>query len=356
MSTVPAPLRSSGTGRTSVLRLGGYSVRLRRRTLAAAVGCLLALAAVAAWSTFTGTFELAPDRLWATLTGSGTAAEDFVVWTVRLPRLATAVGVGACLGLAGAIFQTLTRNPLGSPDILGLTQGASVGALAAIVLAGASAAAVTGSAALGALGTGLVIHLLTRGSDPSGYRIVLVGIGLAAILAGVNGYLLTRSDIIDAARAVFWLTGDLSGREWGQAATVAAVLAAGGIATFAIGRGLDALRLGEAAAAGLGANVRAVKATALVSASILTAGGVAVAGPLAFVALAAPHIAARLTGSSRSLLCAALVGALIVAAADAAALYGVDGRQLPTGVVTGVIGGVYLMWLLVTQRKKGVMP
>ncbi|WP_026923725.1 FecCD family ABC transporter permease [Glycomyces arizonensis] len=350
MSTAPA------LARTAVVRVGGRSVRLHGRTAAAAAGCLLALVAVATWSTTTGTFELTLDRLWATLNGSGTRAEDFIVWTVRLPRLATAVAVGACLGLAGAVFQTLTRNPLGSPDILGLTQGASVGALGAIVIAGASSTAVTGSAAAGALATGLGIYLLTRGGDPSGYRLVLVGIGVAAILAGINGYLLTRSDIVDASRAVYWLTGDLGGRDWGQAATAAVVLAAGTVATVAIGRGLDALRLGDAAAVGLGTRVGAVKITALVTASVLTAGGVAMAGPLAFVALAAPHIAARLTGSSRSLLCAALVGALIVAAADAAAVYGVAGHQLPTGVVTGVVGGVYLMWLLATQRKKGIMP
>lgn len=349
MSTVSTPVRAA------VIRVGDYSVRLRVRTIVAAVGCLLVLAAVAVWSTTTGTFELTADRLWAALTDSGTAADEFIIWTVRLPRLTTAVCVGACLGLAGALFQTLTRNPLGSPDILGLTQGASAGALGAIVVAGASTTVVTGSAALGALGTGLVIYLLTRGSDPSGYRLVLVGIGVAAILTGVNGYLLTRSDIVDASRAVFWLTGDLAGRDWGQAATVAAVLAAGSLATLAIGRGLDVLRLGEATAVGLGASVGAVRAVALVTASVLTAGGVAVAGPLAFVALAAPHIAARLTGSSRSFACAALVGALIVSLADAVAVFGVGERQLPTGVVTGVVGGVYLMWLLVTQRKKGIV-
>src|SRR5690606_24481397 len=118
-------------------------------------------------------------------------------------------------------------------------------------------------------------------------------------LAGVNGYLLTRSDIVDASRAVFWLTGDLAGRDWSQAATVAAVLAAGGVAALVIGRGLETLRLGEATAVGLGTGVGPVRATALVTASVLTAGGVAVAGRLAFVALAAPHIAARLTGASR---------------------------------------------------------
>ncbi|GAB3650911.1 FecCD family ABC transporter permease [Glycomyces tarimensis] len=339
----------------TVIRLGEYSIRFHGRTIAAVIGCVAALAAIGAWSTSTGTFELTLDRLWAALTGSGTAAEEFIVWTVRLPRLAAGVCVGACLGLAGALFQTLTRNPLGSPDILGLTQGASVGALAAIVLTGASSTVVTGSAAIGALGTGLVIFLLTRGTDPSGYRLVLVGIGVAAILAGVNGYLLTQSDIIDAARAVFWLTGDLNGRDWHQAATAAVVLAAGGAVTVAIGRGLTAMLLGEATAVGLGVNLNAVRIIALVTASILTAGGVAIAGPLAFVALAAPHIASRLTGSSSSFLCAALVGALIVAAADAAAVFGVGERQLPTGVVTGVVGGVYLMWLLATHRKKGVM-
>lgn len=340
----------------TVVRLGDYSVRVRGRTLAALLAVTVALGAAVAWTVSTGSFALAPDRLWAALIGTATPAEDFIVWRVRLPRLATGLAVGGCLGLSGAIFQTLTRNPLGSPDILGLTQGASVGALTAIVFfSGASTTVVAGSAAVGALAAGLVIYLLTRGTDPSGYRLVLIGIGVAAVLTGVNGYMLTRSDVIDAARAVFWLTGDLSDRNWEQAGTVAVVLVAGALAAAVMARGLDAMRLGEASAVGLGVNVGGTRVAALITASILAAGGVAVSGPLAFVALAAPHIAARLTGSGRSFVGAALVGALLVTAADAAAVTGIGERQLPTGVVTGVVGGVYLMWLLVIHRKKGVM-
>ncbi|WP_100445509.1 FecCD family ABC transporter permease [Glycomyces xiaoerkulensis] len=340
----------------TVIRLGDYSVRLRPRPAAAAAGVLAALAAVAVWTATTGTFELSLDRLGPALAGSGTAAEDFIVWQVRLPRLATGLAVGACLGLAGAVFQTLTRNPLGSPDFLGLTHGASTGALLAIITTtGATTGFVAGSAACGAIVTGAVIYLLTRGGDRSGYRLVLVGIGVSAIAVGVNGFLLTRSDIVDAARAVFWITGDLSGRDWNQAGTVAAVLALGAAVAVFIGRGLEAMLLGEDSAVGLGVNVTAVRTIALITAAVLTGGGVAVSGPLAFVALAAPHIAARLTGATRSFLCAALVGALIVTAADAIAVAGVGERQLPTGVVTGVVGGLYLMWLLVTHRKKGVM-
>ncbi|THV37115.1 FecCD family ABC transporter permease [Glycomyces buryatensis] len=339
-----------------VIRFGDYSVRLRRRTAAAIGGTLLVLLAIAFWAASTGSFAMGFDRLWAALTMNGTTADEFIVWTVRLPRLVTGICVGACLGLAGVLFQTLSRNPLGSPDILGLTQGATTGALLSLILLGGSLATTSAFAALGALGTGLTIYLLTRGGDPSGYRLVLVGIGVAAILAGINGYLLTRTNTIDAFRAVYWLTGDLSGRDWDQAGAVAAVLAAGTIATCILVRGLDALRLGDATATALGVKVNGVQVAALITASVVTAGGVAVAGPLAFVALAAPHIAARLTGSSRSFLCAALVGALIVTAADAAAIVGIGERQLPTGVVTGVVGGIYLMWLLVTQRKKGVMP
>ncbi|WP_199037630.1 FecCD family ABC transporter permease [Glycomyces salinus] len=349
----PAAFRA---GRAKAIRLGDYSIRVRGRTIAALAAILVALAGAVAWTVSTGSFPLAPDRLWAALNGAATPAEEFIVWRIRLPRLATALAVGACLGLSGAIFQTLTRNPLGSPDILGLTQGASSGALVAIVfLSGASTTVVAGSAAVGALGAGLVIYLLTRGTDPSGYRLVLIGIGVSAILAGVNGYLLTRSDIIDASRAVFWLTGDLSDRNWDQAATVASVLVVGGIAAAVLARGLEAMRLGEATATGLGVDVGSTRVAALITASVLAAGGVAVSGPLAFVALAAPHIAARLTRSGRSFIGAMLVGALLVTAADAAAVSGIGERQLPTGVVTGVVGGVYLMWLLVIHRKKGVM-
>jgi iron complex transport system permease protein len=356
VSAVTTPFRApGGAGRAGVLRLGGLSIRVRYRTLLAVLAVFAALVAVALWSAATGSTALGIERVWAAATGAGTKGDEFILWTLRLPRLATGVAVGACMGLAGALFQNLTRNALGSPDILGLTQGATSGALVAIVLTDATLQVTTGFAAFGAIATGLFIWLLTRGGDPSGYRLVLVGIGTAAILAGVNGYLLTRTTIIDAFRAVYWLTGDLSGRDWGQAASVAIVLAAGGLVVALLSRSMDAMRLGEATATGLGVRLGATRVIALVTASVLTAGAVAVAGPLAFVALAAPHIAARLTGSARSFLCSALVGALIVTAADMVAVAGVAGRQLPTGVVTGVVGGLYLVWLLIAHRKKGVM-
>jgi iron complex transport system permease protein len=335
--------------------LGGNSIRVRHRTVAAILGSLAVLFAVAMWSAATGSTALGLDRTWAALLDQGTKGDEFILWDLRLPRLATGLAVGACMGLSGALFQNLTRNPLGSPDILGLTQGATSGALVAIILTSGGLQLTAVFAAFGALATGLVIWGLTRGGDPSGYRLVLVGIGVAAILAGVNGYLLTRTTIVDAFRAVYWLTGDLSGRSWDQAAIVAIVLAAGAAVVTVLSRGLDALRLGEASATGLGVHVTGTRVAALVTASVLTAGAVAVAGPLAFVALAAPHIAARLTGSTRSFMLSAIIGALIVTGADMIAVAGIADRQLPTGVVTGVVGGLYLVWLLIAQRKKGVM-
>lgn len=340
---------------STVLRLGGNSIRVRHRTVAAILGSLAVLFAVAMWSAATGSTALGLDRTWAALLDQGTKGDEFILWDLRLPRLATGLAVGACMGLSGALFQNLTRNPLGSPDILGLTQGATSGALVAIILTSGGLQLTAVFAAFGALATGLVIWGLTRGGDPSGYRLVLVGIGVAAILAGVNGYLLTRTTIVDAFRAVYWLTGDLSGRSWDQAAIVAIVLAAGAAVVLVLSRGLDALRLGEASATGLGVHVTGTRVAALVTASVLTAGAVAVAGPLAFVALAAPHIAARLTGSTRSFMLSAIIGALIVTGADMIAVAGIADRQLPTGVVTGVVGGLYLVWLLIAQRKKGVM-
>jgi iron complex transport system permease protein len=342
-------------GRATVLRFGPYSLRLRHRTFAAIVGSLALLVTIAIWSAATGSTALGLERVWAALIGEGTKGDEFILWELRLPRLATGLAVGACMGLSGALFQTLTRNPLGSPDILGLTQGATTGALIAIILTDANLQVTAGFAAVGALATGLLIWSLTRGGDPSGYRLVLVGIGVAAILAGINGYLLTRTSIIDAFRAVYWLTGDLSGRSREQAETAAYVFAAGLIVVAMLSRNLDSLRLGEATATGLGVRVTGTRVAALVVASVLTAGAVSVAGPLAFVALAAPHVAARLTGSARSFLVSAIVGALVVTAADMLAVAGVGERQLPTGVVTGVVGGVYLVWLLIAHRKKGVM-
>lgn len=342
----------------SVLRTsGGYSLHYRPRALAAGAGCaLLALAAaVFLLAGGSGDYPMSPGEVFAALAGNGDPADAFIVNEVRLPRAATALLVGAALALGGAVFQSVVRNPLGSPDVLGFTSGAATGALTAIVVVGGGSLALAGGAVLGGLVTGLIIYALAWRQGLHGYRLVLIGIGVTAILTGVNGYLLTRAQIMDAARAVLWLTGSLDGRGWPDAVPLLAAMAVlVPVVLLGCGRGLRMLELGDDAAQALGVRAERIRLTALGAAVLLVSFGAAAAGPVAFVSLTAPQLARRLTRApGPNLLASLCLGAALLAGADIAAQRAFPGSQLPVGVVTGVLGGGYLVWLLATERRAG---
>lgn len=254
-----------------------------------------------------------------------------------------------------AIFQSLSRNPLGSPDLLGFTQGAATGVLTAIVLFGAGSLAAAGGAVAGGVVTGLLILMLTGRRGAHGQRLILVGIGVAAILTGVNGYLITKAELTEAARAVLWLTGSLDGRDWADAAPVLIALAVlMPLVMIGCGRQLRMLEMGDDAAHGLGVRIERVRLVLLAAAVLLAAFAAAAAGPVNFVALTAPQLARRLTRTpGPNLLPAACLGAAMLVAADFAGQRLFPGHQLPVGVVTGLLGGGYLVWLLATERKTG---
>ncbi|MGI5453646.1 FecCD family ABC transporter permease [Streptomyces sp. CA-249302] len=333
---------------------GGLSLRLDVR--AATVVGLLVLAAFAASVVLIGTgdFPISASDVVRTLAGNGDAGQEFIVNELRLPRVLVGLLVGASLGLGGALFQALTRNPLGSPDVLGLGQGATAGALVMIVLFSGSAAQVTIGALVGGLVTGLAIYLLAWKQGVHGYRLVLVGIGVSAIVTAVNGYLLTISDIIDASRALVWMTGSLNGRDWEQVWPLLALCAV--LVPFVLGnaRGLRMMEMGDDVSNALGVRVERVRALLMVAAVLLTATATAAAGPVGFVALTAPQLARRLTRSpGPNLLASLCMGAALLVTADWASQRAFGADQLPVGVVTGVLGGVYLLWLLVTERRAG---
>ncbi|GGV04453.1 ABC transporter permease [Actinomadura cremea] len=342
--------------RTAVLRTpAGVSLRYQPRALAVAGACLVIALAVAVLLIGTGDFPMTPAEVVRTLFGQGGPAESLIVNEIRLPRVVTGLAVGAALGLGGAIFQSLTRNPLGSPDILGFTSGASTGVLVMIVLAGGGGVAVASGAAAGGIATGLLIYAVAGRDGVHGQRLILVGIGTAAILTGVNGYLLTQAHITEAARATLWLTGSLDGRDWTDAAPVLAALAVlAPLVVVGCGRALRMLELGDDAAHGLGVPIERARLIMLGAAVLLTALAAAAAGPVAFVALTAPQLARRLTrATGPGLLPATCMGAALLVAADWLAQNAFPGRQLPVGVVTGLLGGGYLVWLLVAERKRG---
>ncbi|WP_240529795.1 FecCD family ABC transporter permease [Streptomyces mangrovisoli] len=333
---------------------GGLSLRLDARALAVVAALLLAALTASVLLIGTGDFPISAGDVLRTLVGGGDRGQEFIVRELRLPRVLVGLLVGASLGLAGALFQSVTRNPLGSPDVLGLSAGATAGALVMIVLFSGSAAAVTGGALVGGLATGLAIYLLAWKQGVHGYRLVLVGIGVSAVVTAVNGYLITKADFVDAARAVVWMTGSLNGRDWTQVWPLLALFAVLLPLVLSQARGLRMLEMGDDVSYALGVRVERVRLVLMVSAVLLTAAATAACGPVTFVALTAPQLARRLTRSPGPNLVPSLcMGATLLVTADWAAqrLFGAD--QLPVGVVTGVLGGLYLLWLLVTERRAG---
>lgn len=356
--TEQARKKKAGAGaarRTWTVRTaGGLSLRLAPRALW--TGLLLPALALAAGVALIGSgdYPMTPAEVIATLTGGGDAGQRFIVQDLRLPRVLVGLLVGAAFGMSGAVFQTVSRNPLGSPDVLGFAQGSSVGALVVIVFFQGGSFAVAAGAVVGGLVTGLAIFLLAWQRGIHGYRFVLVGIGAGAMLYAVVLYLLTKANIVEATRATTWMTGSLNGRDWGQVWPLAAVCAVLVPLLLGHGRGLRMLEMGDDAACALGVRVDRVRVVVLIAAVVLVAAATAAAGPISFVALSAPQLARRLTRSpGPNLLPSALMGAVLLVAADWSSqrLFGAD--QLPVGVLTGILGGGYLLWLLATERRAG---
>lgn len=287
---------------------------------------------------------------------------SFIVMENKLPRAVIGTMIGLAFGLAGSLFQTMLRNPLASPDVIGISYGASAGAVVAIVAFGATGAAVSGAALAGALAVAALIYAISSGSlrgngrgDGAGNRLVLAGIGIAAALQAVVNFLMTRADIRTAADALVWINGSLNSATWSRAGILALALAVLLPAVAAIAGPLRIMELGSDAAAGLGVRVAATRLALVVVAVGLAATATAAAGPVSFVAFLAGPIARRVTGQA-SLPASALVGALIVLAADFGAANVapvlLDGTVLPVGVITGALGAPFLLWLLVTANRK----
>lgn len=349
------PLRSSRAAGALVLRTpGGWSLRLQTRAAVAGLAVTLGALAMAVVLIGSGDYPLSPGEVLSTLAGNGTIAQEFIVQELRLPRALLALLVGLALGMGGAVFQAVARNPLASPDVIGFTQGSAAGALTVIVLSAGASGAVTTGALAGGLLTGLAVYLLSWRGGVHGYRLVLVGIGASAVLTAVNGYLLTRANITDAARAMLWLTGSLDGRDWQHLWPLLIACAVCVPLILSQARPLRMVEMGDDAATALGVRVQRTRLVLMLAAVLLVAAATSAAGPVSFVALTAPQLARRLTrAAGPNLLPAAAMGALLMVVADFLAQWGFADRRLPVGAVTGVLGGGYLLWLLVIERKAG---
>ncbi|MFC3998909.1 FecCD family ABC transporter permease [Nocardiopsis sediminis] len=330
-------------------RLGPSGV-LRPRALA--VGAVLVVLAAAAFCAqlSTGSYPVTAAEALRAVFWYGDQATVDVVYRLRLPRALVALLAGLAFGLAGAVFQTLARNPLASPDVIGVTGGANTAAVAGMVLGLGAGLGVSTLALLGAAAGAAAIHVLAWRQGTTGYRIVLVGIGISALSTSATAYLLQRADLFQAQRAVVWLTGSVNLRDWGHVAPLAAAVAVLVPAALALSRSLSTLSLGDETARGLGVPVQWARSGLLAVAAGLVGFATAAAGPVAFVSLIAPQIAVRLTGgppSAPPLFASALTGAVVVLAGDLAA----QPWDLPVGVVTGIVGALGLLWLLARANR-----
>ncbi|WP_370949198.1 FecCD family ABC transporter permease [Amycolatopsis sp. cg5] len=326
---------------------------MKTRPVTASVLLLALLALMVVFTLGTGAIAVAPLDVIRTLLGNGSRMTNFAVLDLRLPRVLVAAGVGIALGLSGAVFQSLSRNPLGSPDIVGFTYGSATGALAVIVLLGGSTAAISLGAVVGGLVTALLVYLLAWQQGVRGYRLVLVGIGVSAILQSVNFYLLVTASLNEAGRATVWITGSLDNRGWGHAVPLLWALLVVVPLVLAGGKWLKMLEMGDDAAQALGVPIERSRLYLLIVGTAACAIATAAAGPIAFVALVAPQLAKRLTRSAGpNLLPSAWMGALLVVVADFAAQRVAGDTLLPVGAMTGALGGVYLAWVLWRFRTK----
>ncbi|BFO17961.1 iron chelate uptake ABC transporter family permease subunit [Streptomyces sp. KM77-8] len=295
----------------------------------------------------------------ATLAGRGEQVDEFVIMDLRMPRALAGLVVGIALGVSGALTQSIARNPLASPDVLGITGGASATAVFLVTVSGGTSAAVLNSvglsaaALLGGLGTGLLVYFLAWRRGIDGFRLILIGVSVSAVTEAVTSWLLVTADIRDVAQAQAWLVGSLDDRSWDEVRVALWGTLVLLIVVTCVAFQFKPMHLGDDVAAGLGVRYAAVRAVLLLCAVLLAGVAVGAAGPVPFVALVAPQVAMRLTRCPTPPMAASgAFGALLLIGADLIARTALP-FALPVGVVTAAIGGPFLVHLLVRANRRG---
>lgn len=349
--TALAPLRGRRPYRLTAPPVSGV---LRPRLVVLCAALAAAVFLLFCWGVSLGDYPIGLPDVVKALTGAGDPGTVLVVRELRLPRALTGLLVGIAFGISGALYQTMTRNPLASPDMIGLTEGAGTAVVAGIVLGWDGGLGTQGLGLLGALVTALVVYALAWKGGATGYRIILVGIGVSWICTSATDYLVAHGERFEAQAALGWLVGNLNGRTWDQVDLLAVAMAVLVPLALGMGRWMRTLQLGDDVAAGLGTPVQPVRLALLLVGVGLIAFGTAAAGPVAFVALAAPQIAQRMAGTAwPPLVASGLTGALVVLGSDLIAREAIPGTELPVGIVTGVIGAPVLLWLLIRANRAG---
>ena len=325
------------------------SRRLLIACLLLTVGCL----SFALWGLRSGAVTLETSQIIAAFTGDAPRSLTMIVTEWRLPRVLMALLIGAALGVSGAIFQSLMRNPLGSPDVMGFNTGAWSGVLIAMVLFGQHLTAIALAAMAGGILTSLVVWLLAWRNGIETFRLIIIGIGIRAMLFAFNTWLLLKASLDTALAAGLWNAGSLNGLTWAKTWPSAPIIMLMLAGAALLVRRMRLLEMGDDSACALGVSVERSRLAMMLVAVVLTAAATALAGPISFIALVAPHIARRLSGTARwGLTQAALCGALLLLAADLCAQQLFMPYQLPVGVVTVSIGGIYLIALFIQESRK----
>ncbi len=333
------------------LPVPGGSIPISRRALLVGVITTTAIIVVALMALSLGDYPLSiPEVIAAIFTDQGFASTIVIEW--RLPRIVAAVVFGAALGASGALFQTLTRNPLGSPDIIGFSTGAYTGAIIVITMLGGGFIAVSAGALAGGLATAAVVYVLAWRGGVQGFRLIIVGIAVTAALSSLNTFFLLRAQTEVAMSASIWGAGSLSLVGWDQVIVTAIPLLALAVGTILVVRPLRQLELGDDAARAHGVRTETARLLVMFVGVALIAIVTAASGPIAFIALAAPQVARRLSASAGIPVAgSAITGAFLLLVADVIGQHLVPG-SVPVGIVTVVIGGVYLVVLLVNEARK----
>ncbi|WP_405063778.1 iron chelate uptake ABC transporter family permease subunit [Kribbella sp. NBC_01505] len=334
------------------LRVGPVSTRVDGSSVVWATVAWILTLAVGAVSLTLGDYRIPLPVVLDTLGGHGTLILNDIVVNGRLPRVLVGMGVGTAFAVSGAIFQRLARNPLVSPDLIGVNAGAALAAVLMITVLGSGW--IPAGALLGSLLSAIVVYLLAYRDGISGYRLVLVGIGVTAIIGSITAYLLTLADIYTAKSAVQWLAGSLAGRTWTHVVLIGAALVILLPAALAGSRQLRLLELGDDLARTLAGRVELSRGLLILVGVALAALATAAAGPIAFVALVAPQLARRLVAERVAGLCTAgALGALLVVVSDLIAREIFAPTQLPVGVVTAFLGAPYLLILMARANRIG---
>lgn len=352
LDTRTAPKRSDQAAVLARLR-ATHRATTRRTTFTVSVLCALVVALLVASVLLGGVGRVDPADVLPAALGLRTGLADYMIFQIRMPRALAAMLSGALFGLSGALYQRLIRNPLATPDIVGISAGAGAGATTVFLFApalafGAPVAAILGSFIL----LGAIYALSSRKGTVDTYRLVLVGIGLSATCVAYTNYLFTVADKHSISIALRWMIGSVNGVDWDGVTTLTVGIVLCGLGALILNRHLSSMSLGDELATGLGTSVSRVRIAALLLGAAAAALATSVVGPVGFVSLVSGPIAVRLVGADRAVGVSVLVGAALVLGADVLAQNAPLISPVPTGVLTALLGAPYFVWLILRHRPE----